>query len=217
MASRYNHLIFDLDGTISNPIEGLKNAFRYALKNMNHPDADDDLLNTFVGPPLQDSIRKHFFTEEEKIWETVAHFRQYYGETGLFENELYTGIPEILAALKTEGRRLFVATYKPQPYAERILDHFQLKHLFDSIHGVAVDKEDITKDVMITRILGSINDHRKENIVMIGDTPFDIIAGKQVGIATIGLTYGFGRSEDIEAAAPTHIANSVNELKALLF
>ncbi|MFL5763087.1 MAG: HAD hydrolase-like protein [Bacteroidia bacterium] len=216
MNMHFDHLIFDLDGTISNPIEGLKNGFRYALQKMDHSGIDDSILDSFVGPPLQDSIRKHFFKEEEKIWETVRHFREYYGTTGLFENDVYEGIPEMLNELKAGGRTLFVATYKPQPYAERILEHFKLKHLFTLVHGVAVDRNDITKDIMIRRILDSREDHVHEKVVMIGDTAFDVLAGKQNGISTIGLTYGFGTAEDISNAGPAYTANSVGELRELL-
>jgi phosphoglycolate phosphatase len=216
MAQYYKYVIFDLDGTISNPLEGLKNGFRYALKKMDHTNIDESILDSFIGPPLQDSIKKHFFEEEEKVWETVGHFREYYGEKGLFENVLYEGIPDILNSLKEEGRELHVATYKPQPYAERILEHFQLKHLFSSIHGVAINKKDVSKDVFIGRILENAQGYRKDEAVMIGDTAFDIIAGKKQGIATIGLTYGFGSRRDIEEAQPEHIVHSVAELRALL-
>ena len=140
----YKHVVFDLDGTISNPLEGLKNGFRYALKKMNHENIDESILNSFVGPPLQDSIKKHFFSDDDaKVWETIAHFREYYSEKGLYENEMYDGIEAILTDLKEEGRDIFVATYKPQPYAERILDHFKIKHLFNSIHGVSVNTTDV--------------------------------------------------------------------------
>jgi len=216
MYRHFQYVIFDLDGTISNPLEGLRNGFRYALKKMDREGIDETILNSFIGPPLQDSIRKHFFEEEEKVWETVSHFRAYYAETGLFENELYQGITEVLHDLKKDGKELHVATYKPQPYAERILKHFEVEHLFSSIHGVAVDKKDVTKDVFIGRILEKARDHRKEEVVMIGDTALDIIAGKKQGIATIGLTYGFGTKKDIEDAAPDHIVHSVEELRRIL-
>ncbi len=212
----YKYVIFDLDGTISNPLEGLKNGFRYAFEKMDLKNIDESILNSFVGPPLQDSIKKHFFQEEDKIWQTVAHFREYYGVKGLYENTMYEGIRELLEDLKREGRDLFVATYKPQQYAEKILEHFGIKHLFDSIHGVSINTHDVGKEVLIERILGEIKGHNKKDVVMIGDTPFDIVAGKKMSVATIGLTYGFGTRMDIENHQPDFIANSVAELRALI-
>jgi phosphoglycolate phosphatase len=212
----YQYLIFDLDGTLSDPQTGIYNGFRHALTNMNREQIDPSIFHELIGPPLQDSMRKYFFDNEEDVWKAIGYFRAYYSTTGLFENELYAGIETLLFELSRLNKQLFVATNKPQPFAEKILTHFNIASLFQSIHGVDLNKAIVSKEELIEKIIHTIGATNLQNMVMIGDTKYDIIAAKQFGMDTIGLTYGFGTLDSIVEAAPTFVLHSVEELHHFL-
>lgn len=212
----YRYIIFDLDGTLSDPREGICKGFRYALGKMNVKIPDESFFSSLIGPPLQNSMREHFFRDEKKVWEAIAYFREYYSTAGLFENVLYEGIGELLQGLKLQDKKLFVATNKPQPFAERILGHFGIASHFDSIHGVDLMKAMVSKEELLEKILATIDADERKKAVIIGDTQYDIAAGKNCGIDTIAITYGFGTVETIREAGPDHTIASVEKLHQFL-
>lgn len=209
----YKYIIFDLDGTLSNPSKGIFNGFRHALDKMGVQNVDESVFTLMIGPPLQASLKKHFFNNDSKVEQAVKYFREYYSVTGLFENTVYDGIPDLLKSLKENGRKLFVATNKPQPFAISILEHFKLDVYFESIHGVDPSKSNSCKEDMVELILEKISSSELSNTVIVGDTHYDVQAGKQFGFDTIALTYGFGSRESLVNANPTIIIDSIPELK----
>ena len=212
----YKYIIFDLDGTLSDPSKGIFNGFRHALNKMAVQNIDESVFTLMIGPPLQTSFKKHFFSEDAEIEQAVKHFREYYSVTGLFENTVYDGIPNLLENLKENGRTLFVATNKPQPFAISILKHFKLDAYFDSIHGVDISNSASNKEELVELILKKIPDSELSGTVIVGDTLYDVQAGKQFGFDTIALTYGFGSRESLEKANPTALVDSITALKELL-
>ena len=211
---KYAHIIFDLDGTLSDSRAGIFNGLRYALDKMGVELPAGHDLSSFIGPPLHDSFYGHFFTDREKVLHAVAIFRTYYAEKGLFENEVYGGIAQLLRDLSPD-RKLYVATNKPQPFAERILHHFKLYHVFEQVSGVDIAKEQVSKTDLVGRLIASFGIDTKQ-AVMIGDTVYDMEAAQAFGLDTIAVTYGYGNREELSAKRPTHMIDSVEELRALL-
>ena len=145
----YKYIIFDLDGTLSDPSKGIYNGFRHSLNKMKVQNVDESVFTLMIGPPLQASFKQHFFSEDSEIEQAVKHFREYYSITGLYENTVYEGIPDLLKSLKETGRKLFVATNKPQPFAISILKHFKLDIYFESIHGVDPSNPNSRKEELV--------------------------------------------------------------------
>lgn len=211
----YKHIIFDLDGTLSDPSKGIFNGFRHALDKMGVQNVDESVFTRMIGPPLQASFKQHFFSGDSEIEQAVKHFREYYSVTGLFENAVYDGVPDLLKSLKENGKKLFVATNKPQPFAISILKHFELDCYFESIHGVDPSNPNSRKEELVELILQKISDSELPNTVIVGDTHYDVNAGKQFGFDTIALTYGFGSRESLVNANPTILIDSISELRKI--
>lgn len=214
----YQNIIFDLDGTLSDPSVGIFNGFRKALSKMDVKNVDESIFSLMIGPPLQDSFKKYFFEDDKQILEAVGHFRDYYSKIGLLENKVYDGIPQLLEQLKQKGKKMFVATNKPQPFADRILVHFNLAHYFDSIHGVDINplKGKSCKVELLDIILKEMNEQEMNQTIIVGDTIYDVEAGKQFKIDTAAITYGFGLKKSLSITQPTILLDSVGQLEDFL-
>lgn len=212
----YSHVIFDLDGTLTDPGEGIINSLLYALDFFGIQ-GDPRILKRFVGPPLIDSFMKYYGFSEEQAREAVKRYREYFREKGVFENQIYEGIPELLSVLKEQDKKLAIATTKPTVFARQVLEYFRVDHYFedDLIIGSYLDGRRTVKAELVGAVLDllSIDDGR---LVMVGDRKYDMIGAKTHSIDSIGVTYGYGEEEEITLAEPTYIAHSVDELSALL-
>lgn len=212
----YQYILFDLDGTLTDPGVGIINSVRYALQQYGL-DGDPEFLRRFIGPPLVDSFMEYYGFDEAKAKEAVAYYREYFGPRGIFENQLYPGIPELLQTLVERGKKLALATSKPTVYARQILTHFQLDRYFaeEMIVGSYLDGRRTLKSEVIATVLALLPPE-KDKAVMVGDRKFDIDGARANGIAAIAVTYGYGERAELEAAGPTHFAATVPELLALL-
>ena len=210
----YTHILFDLDGTLTDPKEGIINSIQYALKRMDVKMEYHELLH-FIGPPLHKSFQTIFETEE-KAFEAVAIYREYFSKKGIFENFVYNGIPELLQSLNDKNKIVILATSKPTVYAKQILHHFNLAHYFKEIIGSNLDGTQTEKKDVITEVLNHIADVDVKKIVMIGDRKHDIIGAKHHHIDSIAVSYGYGKLEELKKEEPTTIVNSVEELRLLL-
>ncbi|MDE7069617.1 MAG: HAD family hydrolase [Alistipes sp.] len=213
---RYESLFFDLDGTLTDPMEGITRSVQYALRRFGIEVTDLKSLCPFIGPPFIESYREHYGFDEARAREAIAFSREYFTERGIFENRLYEGIPELLASLVAAGRRLYVATSKPRVFAERILDHFDIARHFTLVGGTGLDgslpsKADVIADVIARSGISDLG-----SVVMIGDRKHDIIGARSVGIASLGVLYGYGSREELEAAGAGRIAADVEELREML-
>lgn len=206
-------ILFDLDGTLTDSGEGIMNCARLAFTHFGIPVPDDTLLKTFVGPPLRDSFAQNGIPEAQ-VEEAIQVFRSRYQTVGKFENTPYPGIREMLQKLQNEGHFLCVATSKPEITAKEILEKFDLARYFRFICGATMDKSRDSKSAVIAYLLSLTGE--TENIVMVGDTAFDVIGAKEHGIPTIGVTWGYGNNEETEKAGAIAMANSVDELYSLL-
>lgn len=196
------HLLFDLDGTLTDPKEGITRCIQYALAALGRdaPHADD--LEWCIGPPLQQSFTLLLDSNDEGlVTQALMLYRERFAETGLYENSVYEGIPEVLSALRRQGYRLFLATAKPRIFAERILDHFDLADFFETIHGSDLNGQLTDKPSLVRYILAT-EGLPPDRTMIIGDRKYDIIGGKANGLQTGAVTYGYGSREELEAEAP---------------
>ena len=211
----YHHLLFDLDGTLTDPGEGITNSVAYALKKRGIEVADRRELNCFIGPPLAQSFMKYYGLSEDDATRAVTDYREYFVPHGMFENEVYDGIPEMLADLKASGRRLIVATSKPEKFAVQILEHFGLLSYFDRVYGATMDSSRSKKGDIIAYALGN-EKLSPDDALMIGDRHHDIDGAHENGLAAVGVLYGYGDREEHEKAGAEFVVATVQELKELL-
>ena len=213
----YQNILFDLDGTLTDPAEGILNSIRHSLTY--YPEItvpETAILEKFIGPPLWESYVKYCGMDKTTAEEAVEHYREYFRPTGIFENKLYEGIPELLAALKEKGVNIRLATSKPQVFAERILEHFGIAEYFTSVQGSKLDGSIVNKEDIIRLIITENEGITASNTVMVGDTAFDIIGAKKNGIPAIGVAYGYGSKAELAEAKANMVTKTVEELTVLL-
>lgn len=206
-------ILFDLDGTLTDSGEGIINSAIPVLEHFGLPAPSREEMRVFVGPPLQDTFVR-FGVPKEQAEEAVRIYRSRYIPIGKFENTPYPGIRELLEALKLEGHLLYVATSKPEAMSVEILEHFDLARYFDRICGATMDFSRNSKEAVIAYLLEQ--NGRADNMVMVGDTKFDVIGARAHGISTIGVSWGYGEVSDMEQAGAAAIAHTPEELLELL-
>ena len=206
-------ILFDLDGTLTDSGEGIINCAQYAFQQMGYPVPPREEMGVFVGPPLWDTFEK-FGIPKERTDEAVQIFRSRYVPIGKFENTPYPGIRELLEALGAEGSLLYVATSKPETTAVEVLEHFDLAKYFDRICGADLEKKCNSKDAVIAYLLNMTGSDAE--MVMVGDTEYDVLGAAAHGIPTIGVSWGYGDVAAMEKAGAKAIANSTKELLEML-
>lgn len=212
----YNNILFDLDGTLTDPGIGITNSVAYALKKFGIQVENRESLYKFIGPPLIDSFREFYGFDEEKANIGVKFYREYFSDKGIFENTVYDGIESLLKALKAANKKIILATSKPEIFAERILKHFGLEIYFDTIAGSTLDTERNTKSAVISYALELSNISDMSDTVMIGDRKHDIIGAKANNLKSIGVLYGYGDFDELSKSHADYIVASVGELKEFL-
>ncbi|ART75016.1 phosphoglycolate phosphatase [Sutcliffiella horikoshii] len=214
--AEYKVILFDLDGTLSDPKEGITKSVQFALENMDIVEPSIDRLETFIGPPLQVSFAEYYGLDGIESKRAIGFYRERFKEKGMFENVLYPDISLLLEALKERGFVLVVATSKPTVFAEQIIKYFELEKYFQLIVGSNLDGTRSSKTEIIQYILDKYTDFNRSDFVMIGDRKHDIIGAKNTGIHSIGVTYGYGSQEEIRDAEPNYIVSSIDDLMGLL-
>ena len=212
----YQILLFDLDGTLTDPGEGITNSVAYALDKFGISVPDRASLYPFIGPPLIESFMKLFSFSKQDAERAVAYYREYFGDKGIFENTPYEGIHDTLATLRAGGKRLFVATSKPEVYARRITDRFDLTPYFEFVAGASFDEKRSEKWDVISYALDTCGLHDNGNIVMIGDRKHDVLGAQKTGLDSVGVLWGYGDREELETAGATAIVSNQQELLSLL-
>lgn len=201
----YKYILFDLDGTLTDPGLGITNSVMYALKKFNIDVEERASLYKFIGPPLMDSFKMFYGFSEEDSELGVKYYREYFKERGLYENEVYDGIEELLKALKDQNKSLIIATSKPEEFAVEIVKHFHLDQYFDFVAGATMDSSRSKKADVIEYAIKNCNISDLSSAIMIGDREHDILGAKQVGLDSIGVLFGYGNYAELEAAGATHI------------
>ncbi len=209
----YHDILFDLDGTITASAEGIVNSVVYALEKCGFAVKNRNELYKFVGPPLGEMFAEYCGISKEAGKQMVNVYREYYSVHGIFENDIYEGIEELLANLKQSGRRVFLATSKPEIYANKILEHYKLLKYFDGVAGCELDGRRTYKAEVIADV---IKRYGIENAVMVGDRCYDVSGAHEYGFPCIGVLYGYGSRAELEEAGAELIAETVAELGEIL-
>ena len=212
----YSSILFDLDGTLIDSEECITASVQFALNQLDIYENDEDILRSFIGPPLRDSFKKHHSLNDLQIEQARNDFKQYFLDHGLPKNYAYPGILELLWILRASGKFLIVSTTKPKDLAEEVLKHLDLLPFFKYIVGGTETGIKSTKSGIITESIGLIPSEFKGNIVMVGDYTGDIKGAKDNKIDSVAVTYGFGKEQDLLETGPTYVANSVRDLRNIL-
>lgn len=208
----YNYLLFDLDGTLTDSAVGITNSVRYALRKFGIEADDMSLLKRFIGPPLRESFENFYAFSSEQSELAVRHYREYFREYGIYENEVYDGVYELLKQLREKGRMLILATSKPEPFAIKILRHFDLYKYFSYVSGATMDEQRNKKEDIIRYVLENCNISEKTSAIMIGDREHDIIGAKKNGIDSLGVLYGYGSYNELKNAGASYIVESPTDI-----
>ena len=214
--SRYQYALFDLDGTLTDPGEGITKSVQYALAKYDIRVSDRTELFCFIGPPLHESFEVYYGFSREEALRAVDAYREYYAVKGIFENKVYEGIREALAALQASGIKICLATSKPEFYAKQILEHFDLAQYFTAVAGSNMDGTRTKKAEVVERALMLLGDPDVKDCIMIGDREHDVLGGKAQGLDALGVTFGYGSEQELVAAGANYIAHSPNEIPGII-
>lgn len=211
---KFDTLLFDLDGTLTDSTDGILNCLIYAIERMGFEVPED--TNIFLGPPIRQSFAEFLGMNGEQVDEAVRIFRERYSDTGLFENRVYDGIPGMLDRLKSGGKRLMVATSKPQVYAVRIFERFGLAQYFEIVGGAELDGSRDYKDEVIEYVLAKAGITDRSTVLMIGDRRQDVLGAHKTDIECMGILWGYGSVEELTQAGADYIARTPQEAADML-
>ncbi len=216
---KFHTLLFDLDGTLTDPKLGITRCVQYALQKFGIEEPDLDQLVPFIGPPLLESFHEFYGIDGQQALEAAAAYRERFDRIGLFENQIYPGIKEMLSHLKSVGKRLAVASSKPTVYVEKILQYFDISEYFDVIVGSELNHTRTKKEEVLEEVLRQLCQDPKnvhDGIVMTGDRKFDILGARSFGLVSVGVSFGYAAPGELEEAGADYIVDSVAELEELL-
>lgn len=212
---KYKYIFFDLDGTLTDPQEGITNCVKYALEHYGINETDYSKLMRFIGPPLVYSFQEYYGFNEEKALEAVAKYRERFSAVGLFENKVYDGIYDLLQKLTDSGHVLALATSKPKVFADRIMAKYRLRPYFKLICGSELDGTRNDKNEVIDYAIDTLQ-CPKEKVIMVGDRKHDIIGAKKCGVVSCGVRFGYAEENELEEAGADFIADTIEDLLPIL-
>ena len=215
-ANGYKNILFDLDGTLTDPAVGITDSVSYALRGMGVIPPPREDLYKFIGPPLLDSFARYYGFDDEDCRRALTLYREYFAQKGIFDNRPYDGITDMLQRLADSSKKLCVATSKPEKYAVRILEHFDMARYFDFIGGASMDETRSKKRDVIQYVLDTCGLAADGTAVMVGDREHDMTGARLCGIDCIGVLYGYGSEAELSSAGAVKIAATVSELTRIL-
>lgn len=214
----FQYILFDLDGTLTDPKVGITSSVQYALRALGIEEPSLDKLEPFIGPPLADSFREFYGLSEDQIRTAIAKYRERFDNQGIYENEIYPGMAEMLETLKKGGKKLAIASSKPTQFVERILDYFHIREYFDVIVGSNMDgtrskKEEVVEEALRQLVPSGLSgDEKQSAVAMVGDRRFDIEGAKAHGITSVGVSFGYAPEGELEQAGADCIVDTVDGL-----
>lgn len=211
-----DYILFDLDGTLTDPMEGITKSVQYALRAYGIEVTELKALCPFIGPPLKDSFMDLYGFTPVQALEAIKKYREYFSVTGLYQNKEYEGIKELLGQLKAEGKHLLVATSKPEVFARQILEHFHMTEYFEFIGGASLDETRVRKGDVIKYVLEKNQITETKRAIMVGDREHDVMGAREAGLDCIGVLYGYGDRKELEQAGAKYVVDTVEELIGLL-
>jgi phosphoglycolate phosphatase len=212
----YDTVLFDLDGTLTDPGEGITNSVAYALSKYGIEVRDRSELYKFIGPPLRDSFMKYYGFPEDKALQAIEYYREYFRDRGIFENRVYEGVEDMLRQLHAKGKRLVLATSKPEEFALRILEHFDLKKYFTVVAGASMDSSRSKKGDVIAYAISLCESFDKYTAVMVGDREHDVIGAKENSLRCIGVFYGYGSEVELKNSGADYIVATPSDIIDLI-
>ena len=211
---KQKHILFDLDGTLTDPMMGITKSVRYALNYYGIEVNDINDLLPFIGPPLRDSFKEYYGFDEAKANEAVEKYREYYKTDGIFDNKVYQGMVECLQTLKDNGKKLYVATSKPEFFAKQIIEHFSLSKYFEYVGGSEFNSRE--KKAEVIEYVLKTNQIDNDDVIMVGDRKHDIIGAHENKIPCVGVLYGYGTEDELKQYQADYLVSTVEELTELL-
>lgn len=212
----YHTILFDLDGTLTDPVEGITGAVAYSLEQLGLPPVERAALISFIGPPLFDSYAQQFGLQPPQIRQAVTHFRHYFQTRGIYENKVLDGVPELLEQLHRAGKTIVLASSKPEAFCRQILERFDLLRWFDYVAGATMDERRVEKAEVIRYALDALHQTPDAQTIMVGDRMHDALGARAVGLDCIGVRYGYGSEEELRQAGCIHLVSEPAELLPLL-
>lgn len=209
-------VLFDLDGTLIDSFEGIAKSAQYALRRFGINEENLENLRPFVGPPLVESFQKWYGLSKEQAIEATDIYRERYRPIGILECSLYPGVEECIRTLKAESYQIGMASSKPEEFCRRILEHFGLLDLFDDVVGATFDRRIDTKEEVLNEVLRRWSDIPKDQMCLIGDTMFDLVGAKKIGIDCIAVSYGFGDAKEMLQNGAVAICDRMADLPELI-
>lgn len=213
---KYDVLLLDLDGTLTDPSEGITKCIAYALDAFGMQPEEQDALKRFIGPPLVPAFMEEYGVDKETAWAMLNKYRERFGDVGWRENEVYAGIPKMLSALKAAGVKLALATSKPEIYAKRIVEYFDLAGYLDFVGGSDMQETRATKADVIKYVLAEMGISDVSRVAMVGDRKHDCEGAAVFGMDSIGVLWGFGDTNELETAGAKFIAATPEELVTIV-
>ena len=211
----YINILFDLDGTLTDPYLGITNSVKYSLGKFGITEKDDNKLKLFIGPSLERSFMEYYSFDKKTVKKAIGYYREYFSEKGIYENTLYNGIENILAELSKKNKKCILATSKPEIFADKILGYFHINTYFKYIAGSDMEGAFVEKEDIIKHIIEKYELNKKETI-MIGDRKYDIIGANKNGIDSIGVLYGYGSKEELENENPKYLCTGTMDILKII-
>lgn len=211
---KIDNVFLDLDGTVSKSGESCKNGVKYMFQKIGYRDISESELNGFVGPTIKVHLLDEYGFSEKDAAQAYLYYREYYDGIGIFESTLYEGVVDVIENIKSAGRRVYIATMKPEDQAKQILDMYGITQMFCGVFGARHDLGIVHKHMVLDRAVDIIGETPKSS-VMVGDRHYDVLAGKHVGFGTVGVLYGYGTYDELKYAGCDIIVDSVRDLSLL--
>lgn len=212
----FNHAFFDLDGTLTDPKEGILNAFHYTISKLGLENKTDGFLETLIGPPLFNSFKEHFGFNDDNVIDAINCFREFYSQKGIFQNKIYPGIEDLLAKLTLNNISLYIATSKPYDYASQIIEHFGLNKYFKDIAGSLMDGSRVEKHEIIAYQIQKHNLQNHKDIIMIGDRKHDILGSHYHSIPCISVLWGYGSNLEFQENHSDYIVDNPAQILKII-
>lgn len=212
----YQYILYDLDGTLTDPREGITKSVQYALAKMGIEEPDLSALEHFIGPPLYDEFRRCYDFDDVQAKQAVAAYRERFSVDGWKENILFDGVPAMLKTLRAAGKTLAIASSKPTLFVEKILELFEIASYFDVVSGATLDGSISTKAQVVEQALTLLSVKDRKSAVLVGDRMHDVEGARSCGIDCVGVTFGFGGLQELQQAGAKYIVQDFAELMHLL-
>lgn len=213
---RYQTVVFDFDGTVADTAQGIFESVEYALRKMALPPAPTETLRRFIGPPLPYSFREFIGLSDADVQTAVTYYRENYGDQGKYKLIFYEGIPQLMHSLRQLGVHTCLASAKPDRFIQQILDHFDARSWFDCAKGMPLQEQSADKSGIIRDVVKSVGADLDDHVLMVGDTKYDMIGAKEIGIDALGVLYGYGSSEELSASGADYIVRTPMDIMPIV-